>query len=139
MDRTTSNGTGYAGQYSPEIHAMYENIATTPDDLLLWFHHVPWTQPLKSGETVIQHFYNAHYSGAATAQTFHTMWSTLANKIDNDRFAAVLFRLTYQAGHSLVWRDAINTFYHNMTGIPDALGRVGTHPYRIQAENMTLS
>jgi len=35
--------------------------------------------------------------------------------------------------------DAISTFYHNMTGIADETGRVGNHPYRIQAENMTLS
>jgi alpha-glucuronidase len=140
MDRTVWNGTGFSGQYHPQVHAQFESLDTTPDDLLLWFHHVPWTQRLKStSETVIQHFYNAHYAGAATANTLHTAWESLASKIDAERFGAVLFRLNYQAGHSLVWRDAINTFYHNMTGIPDSAGRVGVHPYRIQAENMTLS
>jgi len=97
MDRTVWNGTGYAGQYAPEVAAMYESLDTTPDDLLLWFHHVPWTQRLKStGETVVQHFYDAHYAGAATANTLHTAWESLANKIDAERFAAVLFRLNYQ-------------------------------------------
>ncbi|KAG7104915.1 Alpha-glucuronidase A like protein [Verticillium longisporum] len=39
MDRTVWNGTGNAGQYPKEIYEMYENIETTPDNLLLWFHH----------------------------------------------------------------------------------------------------
>jgi alpha-glucuronidase len=138
MDRTVSNGTGFAGQYPPEVAEMYENLETTPDNLLLWFHHVPWTQRLKSGETVIQHFYNAHYEGSAAVQHFPTQWESLKGKIDDQRYEEVLFRLIYQAGHSLVWRDSINNFYHNMTSIDDEAGRVGNHPYRIEAEDMEL-
>ncbi|KAK0666967.1 glycoside hydrolase superfamily [Cercophora samala] len=138
MDRTVRNGTGFAGQYSPEIAAMYENIETTPDNLLLWFHHVPYTQKLKSGKTVIQHFYDAHYKGSATAQTFVTLWEKLKGRIDRERYEHVLFRLIYQAGHSLVWRDSVNQFYFNKSGIPDELGRVGNHKYRIEAEKMEL-
>lgn len=140
MDRTQRNGTGNAGQYPPAVAEVYENIETTPDDLLLWFHHVNYTQPLRqTNETVIQHIYNAHYSGAATAQTFPTQWSTLQSKIDTERYDEVLFRLNYQAGHSLVWRDAIVNYFNNISAIPDEAARVGNHPYRIEAESMTLS
>lgn len=139
MDRTVSNGTGYSGQYPPEIAAMYENIDTTPDNLLLWFHHVNWTHRLHSGETVIQHFYDAHYAGAETAQTFLQTWESLKGKIDEERYNDVLTKLTYQSGHSMVWRDAINDFYWNMTGIPDEANRVGNHPWRVEAESMTLN
>ncbi|KFA73424.1 hypothetical protein S40288_04226 [Stachybotrys chartarum IBT 40288] len=138
MDRTVWNGTGNAGQYPPEIAAMYEDIETTPDNLLLWFHHVPYTQVLKSGKTVIQHFYDAHYEGSAMAQTFVTAWQSLKDKIDQERYDHVLFRLVYQAGHSLVWRDSVNMFYFNKSSIPDEAGRVGNHPYRIEAEDMEL-
>lgn len=138
MDRTVWNGTGFAGQYPPEIAAMYEKVETTPDNLLLWFHHVPYTQRLKSGKTVIQHFYDAHYEGSATAQGFVKQWQSLRNKIDKQRYEEVLFRLVYQAGHALVWRDSINNFYFNKSGIADAKGRVGNHPYRIEAEAMKL-
>nr|AAL33576.3 alpha-glucuronidase [Rasamsonia emersonii] len=139
MDRTVWNGTGYTGQYPPEVAAMYENIDTTPDDLLLWFHHVNYTHRLHSGKTVIQHFYDAHYRGAETAQTFLTMWEALKGKIDSERYNDVHFRLTYQAGHSIVWRDAITNFYFNLSGIPDEAGRVDHHPWRVEAESMTLS
>ncbi|KAF2229567.1 glycoside hydrolase family 67 protein [Viridothelium virens] len=139
MDRTVSNGTGFSGQYPPEIYEMYENIETTPDNLLLWFHHVNYTQRLQSGQTVIQHFYDAHYSGADTAQTFVPLWESLEGKVDTERYNDVLFRQTYQAGHSIVWRDAINNYYYNLSGIPDEANRVGNHPYRVEAESMTLS
>lgn len=138
MDRTVENGTGNAGQYPPEIANIYNNIENTPDNLLLWFHHVPYTYRLKSGKTVIQHFYDAHYEGAATAQTFVQQWQSLRGKIDDERFDHVLFRQTFQAGHSLVWRDAINQFYYNLSGIADESKRVGNHPYRIEAESMQL-
>ncbi|CAI4212080.1 unnamed protein product [Parascedosporium putredinis] len=138
MDRTVWNGTGFAGQYPEEIYQMYEDIETTPDNLLLWFHHVPYTHVLKSGKTVIQHFYDAHYEGSATAQTFVPRWESLKDKIDKERYEHVLFRLVYQAGHSLVWRDSVNNFYFNKSGIPDEAGRVGNYEYRIEAEDMEL-
>ena len=41
MDRTVATGTGFIGQYPPEIAKRYESLKTCPDDLLLFFHHVP--------------------------------------------------------------------------------------------------
>ncbi|KAI1377968.1 glycoside hydrolase family 67 protein [Hypoxylon crocopeplum] len=138
MDRTVKNGTGYAGQYPTEIAAAFEDIATTPDDLLLWFHHVPYTHVLKNGKTVIQHFYDAHYAGAETAATFPQQWSKLQGLVDEQRYNETQFRLTYQAGHAIVWRDSINQFYNSISKIADAQGRVNNHPWRIEAEAMTL-
>lgn len=139
MDRTVKNGTGNAGQYPRTIAELYENVETTPDNLLLWFHHVNYTHRLKSGKTVIQHFYDAYYDGAATAQALVKQWVSLKSKIDTERFEHTLFLQTYQAGHALVWRDSINQFYYNLSEIPDQARRVGNHPYRIEAEKMTLS
>jgi len=138
MDRTVSNGTGFSGQYPAEVATKYEDIETTPDNLLLWFHHVNYTHRLHSGKTVIQHFYDAHYDGAATAQTFLEQWKKLQDKVDKERYEHVLRRLEYQSGHSIIWRDAIVDFYHNLSGIPDKSKRVGHHPWRIEAENMSL-
>jgi alpha-glucuronidase len=141
MDRTVANGTGFAGQYPPEVARIYEDVASTPEDLILWFHHLPYTHRLAGhgNVTIIQHFYDAHYAGAETAQTFPANWErSVKGKIDDERFNHVLERLTFQAGHAIVWRDAISGFYKNKSGIPDEKGRVGSHPWRIEAENMTL-
>lgn len=138
MDRTLSNGTGLARQYPDEVFEKYENIATTPDELLLFFHHVNYTTTLKHGKTVIQHIYDSHYAGAASAQNFVNLLQTLRGKIDPERFEAMLFRQTYQAGHAIVWRDAVNDYFHAMSGIADEAGRVGNHSYRFEAEDMQL-
>lgn len=138
MDRTCWNGTCFSGQYPPEVSQVYESLDATPDNYVLWFHHVPWTHVLDSGKTVIQHFYDAHYTGAETAQAFAATMRTLEGKIDSERFDQMMFRQTYQAGHSIVWRDAIVDYYWNMTGIEDKQGRVGNHPWRIPATSMQL-
>lgn len=48
MDRTVATGTGYVDQYRPPVAKMYESLNTTPDALLLFFHHVPYTYVLDS-------------------------------------------------------------------------------------------
>ena len=74
MDRTVATGTGFIGQYSPPVARVYESLATCPDDLLLFMHHVPYTHVLHSGKTVIQHIYDIHYQGAAAAAGFEQRW-----------------------------------------------------------------
>ena len=138
MDRTVATGTGFIGQYPPAIAGTYESLKDCPDDLLLFFHHVPWTYVLHSGKTVIQHIYDAHYDGAARAQTFPERWRELKGQIDEPRYEAVLKRLEYQAGHAIVWRDAVCDWFFKTSGIPDAHGRLGHHPGRVEAESMTL-
>jgi alpha-glucuronidase len=58
--------------------------------------------------------------------------------VDEERYEEVLKRLEYQAGHAIVWRDAICNWFFQISGIPDRLGRVGHYPGRIEAEAMQL-
>jgi len=138
IDRSVATGTRFVGQYSPQVQKVYESLANTPDDLVLFFHHVPYTFRLHSGETVIQTIYDLHYDGASQAAQFVSQWKTLNGRIDDARYCAVLAQLTYQSGHAIVWRDAINDWFRRLSGIPDAAGRVGNHPDRIEAESMQL-
>ncbi|MGA9511909.1 MAG: alpha-glucuronidase family glycosyl hydrolase [Candidatus Sulfotelmatobacter sp.] len=138
MDRTVATGTGFVGQYSPDVRKIYESLASTPDDLLLFFHHVPYTYKLHSGKTVIQMIYDAHYAGAGKTRQFVSQWKSLRHRVDDDRFYNVLAQLTYQSGHAIVWRDAINDWFHRISGLADANGRVGNHRHRIEAESMEL-
>jgi alpha-glucuronidase len=137
MDRTVATGTGYIGQYPPELATVYEDVNTCPDDLLLFMHHIPYTHVLHDGKTVVQYIYDAHYDGAATAQTYVPLWQTLQGLIDDDRYNETLKLFTYQAGHAIVWRDAVTRWFQKESSIPDKQGRVGNYPNRIEAENMT--
>ena len=139
MDRSVSTGTGFAGQYPQQVAKMYESLASTPDELLLFFHHVPYAYVLNSGKSVIQHIYDSHYEGAQRAADYIQQWHSLRGRIDDHRYEAVLARLEYQSGHAIVWRDAICNWFLKTSGIPDAQGRVGHHPNRIEAEDMQLT
>jgi alpha-glucuronidase len=138
MNRTVATGTGFAGQYAPPVAKMYESLATTPDNLLLWFHHVAYTYRLHSGKTVIQHIYDSHYEGAEKAENYLNQWTSLEGLIDEDRYRQIGNLLEFQAGHARVWRDAVCNWFRKISGIPDAAKRVGHYPDRIEAESMQL-
>lgn len=138
MDRTVATGTGYIGQYPPELAKKYESLATCPDELLLFMHHVPYTHVLHSGKTVVQHVYDSHYEGAAGAARLYEDWTALKGRVDDERFDKVQGLLQYQAGHAIVWRDAVSNWFLRTSGIPDAKGRVGNYPDRVEAESMQL-
>jgi alpha-glucuronidase len=135
MDRT-SHGTAFIQQYPPELAAQYENLATCPDDLVLFFHHLPYDYKLHSGKTLIQSIYDTHYASALAAAEYVPQWMSLKEKIDSERYEKTLALFRFQAGHAIVWRDAIDNWFMRESGIPDAQGRVGHDPNRIEAEAM---
>ena len=139
FDRTVSTGTGFVGQYAPEAAKLYESAATTPDNLLLFFHHVPYTYKLHDGKTVIQYIYDSHYLGAEQAAALVGEWASLKGRVDPALYRDVLARLQYQAGHAIVWRDAIAQYFLKLSGIPDATGRAGHYPHRLEAEDARLT
>jgi alpha-glucuronidase len=138
MDRTVATGTGYIGQYRPAVASLYESLATCPDDLLLFLHHVPYTYKLHSGKTVIQYIYDSHYEGADAVAGYVDAWKPLKERVDDRRYGEVLAQLEYQAGQAQVWRDAVTMWFLRASGIPDARGRVGRYPGRFEAESMAL-
>ncbi len=138
MDRTTATGTGYIGQYRPAVARVYESLATCPDDLLLFMHHVPYTYALHGGKTVIQYIYDSHYEGAEAVEGYVRAWRRLKPLVDERRYQEVLAQLEYQAGQAEVWRDAVTNWFARASGIADAKGRVGHYPGRFEAEAMAL-
>jgi alpha-glucuronidase len=138
MDRTVSTGTGFVGQYPAGVAQMYESLSRTPDELLTFFHHVPYTYKLHSGKTVIQHLYDSHYEGADAVANYAKRWRTLEGRMDERRYREVLAQLEYQAGQAEVWRDAVVNWFLKTSSIPDEKRRAGNHPGRTEAEAMQL-
>src|SRR5690606_16521560 len=120
VDRTMETGTGYTGQYFSPNKEIFNSLDTCPDELLLFFHHVPYTHTLKSGETVIQHYYNSHFKGVEQVEELIARWILLEDKIDSYRFHNVLERLEMQLKNAKEWRDQVNTYFYRKSGIPDA-------------------
>ncbi|WP_068497776.1 alpha-glucuronidase family glycosyl hydrolase [Paenibacillus kribbensis] len=123
VDRTTATGTGYAGQYFSPHADIYESTDTCPDELLLFFHHVPYTHTLHSGQTVIQHIYDTHFEGAERAAQLKDTWISLQEQLNKGIYEQVLERLEHQAEHAKEWRDRINSYFYRKSGIPDQKNR----------------
>jgi alpha-glucuronidase len=123
VDRTVKTGTGFIGQYNSEVAEIYESLERCPDELLLFFHHVPYTHRLKSGKTVIQHIYDTHFDGFEKVIWMKEKWLSLRDLIDSGRFDQVLERLELQTVDAREWRDEINSYFFRKSGIKDGLGR----------------
>jgi alpha-glucuronidase len=123
VDRTVATGTGYAGQYPEPWSSTYESVAETPDELLLFFHHVPYTHRLHSGSTVIQHIYDTHFAGVQRVGEMRSTWAQLEGRVDAALFTRVSERLDEQLRCATEWRDQINTYFLRKSGIADERGR----------------
>ncbi|MER6000597.1 alpha-glucuronidase [Nonomuraea angiospora] len=125
VDRTRATGTGFTGQYPQPWSDVYESLERCPDELLLFFHHVPYGHVLHSGSTVIQHIYDTHFAGAEEAAETRLHWEKLADTgaVDPDLYARVKERLDEQVRCAEEWRDQINAYFFRKSGVPDARGR----------------
>ncbi|MBW9152975.1 alpha-glucuronidase family glycosyl hydrolase [Clostridium estertheticum] len=123
VDRTVATGTGYIGEYEPTVADKFENLATCPEELLLFFHNVLYSYKLKTGKTVIQHIYDTHFEGVEKVDEFINKWETLQNKIDSKIFDLVMEKFQIQKKDSREWRDVVNTYFHRKTGIDDLYKR----------------
>ncbi len=123
VDRTVQGGTGFAGQYRAENARLYESLESCPEELLLFFHRIPYTHVLRSGKTLIQHIYDTHFRGVEQVEEMISRWEQLAGKVHPETFSHVRERLEIQLVDAKEWRDVINTYFYRLTHIPDARGR----------------
>lgn len=122
IDRTDA-GTGFTSQYRKENKDLYDDIKTCPENLLLFFHRMPYTYELSSGKTIIQHIYDTHFEGAKEVEIMKEKWEKLKDLIADDVYDRVLERMEHQVMHSKEWRDVINSYFYRKTGIEDKYKR----------------
>ena len=122
VDRT-DKGTGYALLYNEPNASMYNSPDECPDELVLFFHHLPYTHILHSGKTVLQHIYDTHFEGYEEAQQLAAKWDTLKGRIDEEIFENVRERFERQLVNAREWCDQVNSYFFRKSGIPDEKGR----------------
>ena len=123
VDRTMKTGTGYTSQYLEPNKSLYENRETCPEELLLFFHHVPYTHTLKDGRTLIQYVYDVHFEGVEQVIHYTNKWKMLEGKIDRDFYNTVEEGLKVQLKDAIEWRDVVNTYFYRKVGIKDNKNR----------------
>jgi len=116
-------GTGYAGLYREPNASMYDSPESCPDELLLFFHHMPYSHRLHSGKTIIQHIYDTHFEGVELVDEMVRRFESLNGKLPQKAYERMKERFLHQKEHSREWRDQINTYFYRKSGIPDEKGR----------------
>jgi len=128
FDRTGS-GSNAASQYAPELARRFSDPATTPPELLLWFHHLPWDHAMPSGRTLWAELV-AHYDrGVAQVVATQAQWDALRPLIDAGRWQDTAERLAQQRQEAQWWRDACIAYFQSVNGLPLPPGaRAPAHP-----------
>ncbi|MBQ4220462.1 MAG: alpha-glucuronidase [Butyrivibrio sp.] len=122
VDRS-DKGTGYAQQYYEPNASAYNDPEKCPEELLLFFHHIPYTWKLKSGQTLIQYIYDSHFEGEAEAEQLAADWNSLKDVVDSEVFARVAERFELQVANAKEWRDQVNSYFFRKSDIADEKGR----------------
>jgi alpha-glucuronidase len=117
FDRTAS-GSNAVGQYRSPLRERWGDPATCPENLLLWFHRLPWDYRLKSGGTLWDGLVRHYFHGARVAADMVTQWTTLRGRIDEERYQAVLSKLQQQARDAAGWRDKCLKYFQQFSKRP---------------------
>jgi alpha-glucuronidase len=119
FDRTMK-GNQAVGQYFPVVRDRFDNVATCPEEFLLWFHRLPWTHKLKSGKTLWAGLCEHYHEGARQAAAMQATWNGLSDRIDPQRHKEVAERLAIQVADAAKWRDQILGYFQQFSALPIA-------------------
>jgi len=117
LDRT-AKGSDAVAQYAPVVRDRYAGRATVPDSLLLWFHHVGWSEPMRSGRTLWDELALDYQTGVDTVRAMRREWEDVRGSIDAPRFAEVDSFLTIQEREARWWRDAALQYFASFSHLP---------------------
>lgn len=117
FDRSPS-GSNAVAQYAPALAQRWADPATTPETLLLWFHHLPWSHRMRSGRNLWQELVATYDQGVSEAAELRARWQALQPHIDARRHAEVSDYLAQQEREAQWWRDACLAYFHSVSGQP---------------------
>ena len=111
-------GNQAVGQYFPPVRDRFDNLATCPEEFLLWFHRCSWDYKTKSGRTLWDELCVRYADGARQAVAMQATWQSLAGVIDPQRHKEVSDRLAVQVADAAKWRDQILLYFQGFSKKP---------------------
>jgi len=117
FDRT-SKGSNAVSQYHEPLNAMFENVESCPENLLLWFHHVPWTYRMKSGNSLWDELCIKYNSGVNSVRGFQKTWDQVQPYVDKDRFLDIQRLLRRHTRDAQIWKDGCILYFQQFSNMP---------------------
>ena len=79
------SGSNATAQYSPKVAALFADPKKTPENLLLWFHHVSWDHRMASGRTLWDELVYRYDHGVEAVRQMRRTWDAQAGRVDPER------------------------------------------------------
>ena len=117
FDRT-AKGSNAVSQYFSPLREKFSDINTCPENLILWFHHIPWDHKMKNGRIFWDELCYTYDSGLQKVRELQKIWDSLETEIDEERFKHVQARLKIQVGDAMVWKDACLLYFQTFSKKP---------------------
>jgi len=117
FDRTRK-GSDAVDQYAPPVAARFNDLRTTPDINLLWFHRVPWDYRMRSGHSLWDELVMHYTHGVDEVKQMRATWVTLKGRIDPERYAQIDAFLAIQQNEARWWRDASIAYWQSLNHLP---------------------
>ncbi|MDR6157698.1 alpha-glucuronidase [Chryseobacterium sp. SLBN-27] len=117
FDRTVT-GSNAVSQYFPPLNEIYGNIKTCPENLILWFHHVPWDYKMKDGKTMWDELCYKYDSGVHQVRDYQKIWDQMEPYIDSQRFTEIQSKLKIQSKDAVWWKDACLLYFQTFSKMP---------------------
>ena len=117
FDRTDT-GSGNVDQYNEPLRSTFANLETCPENLLLWFHHLPWDYKLSSGRTLWDEICLHYDTGISQVEAFRSTWEELKPYVSASLFEEVQTKLLIQRNDAEWWRDACVGYFQKVSGLP---------------------
>lgn len=117
FDRTKT-GSNAVAQYFPPLDGVYGNIATCPENLILWFHHVAWDYKMKNGRIMWDELCYKYDEGVQQVREFQKTWDRVEDFVDKQRFTEVQSKLKIQVKDAVWWKDACLLYFQTFSNRP---------------------
>ncbi len=114
----SATGSNFVAQYFPPLEERYGNLATVPENLMMWFHHVPWGHPMRSDRPFWDELVYRYQMGVQYVTWMREAWDGLEGEIDARRFAEVRAKLAAHEADAADWRDTSVEYWREFSGRP---------------------
>ncbi|MGS2764718.1 alpha-glucuronidase family glycosyl hydrolase [Sinomicrobium sp. M5D2P9] len=114
FDRTLS-GSNATSQYAKEVAEMFNDPETCPEELLLWFHHLPWDYKLQNGKTLWEGLGVKYQQGVDWVRNTQTLWNKMKPYVNEQQFQEVRMLLNIQFKEAKWWRDACMLYFQTFS------------------------
>jgi len=123
FDRTATGSNAVSLYHSP-LREQLADPATCPENLLLWFHHLPWDHRIpSSGRTLWDELCVRYSRGVDAVRGMQATWDAAAPFVDGARHAHVRRLLAIQLQEARWWRNACLLYFQTFSRrpLPDGL------------------